>query len=99
MDLLNEANRQVADNSEKRERRRVRGLWIGFIVWVLILLNAIRIGPSIIANGFPLPIFVVGILVDLVIAVVTLVFLRKTYRKLRIKDESHNQAGRRNLSG
>lgn len=99
MDLSNESNREVARTSAKKERRRVQGLWIGFIVWVLILLNAIRMGPSIIAKGFPLPIFVFGVLVDLTVAVVTLVALRKAYRKLRSTDKANNRTGRGNLNG
>lgn len=64
---------------------------IAFIVWVLILLNAIRTGKSIIANGFPLSIFVGGVFVDLVIAVVTLVSLRKAYRRRLNREASKGQ--------
>ena len=98
MDSLNNANRQVADSSTRKEAHRIRGLWIGFIVWVLILLNAIRIGPSIISHRFPLPIFAVGIALDLALAVVTLISLLKAYRKLRGRDESGCQ-GQGNPNG
>lgn len=99
MDLSNEANRQPDNSFIRKERRRVLGLWIGLVVWVLILLNAIRIAPRVLANGVPLPILVLGVLVDLVMAFGTLALLRKTYKKLRSRDESSNQAGRGNLDG
>lgn len=99
MDLSNEPNRQVTDVTVKKERRRVLGLWIGLVVWVLILLNAIRIAPRVLADGVPLPILVLGVFVDVTMAFGTLALLRKTYKKLRSKDESSNQAGRGSLDG
>jgi hypothetical protein len=99
MDLSNEENRQSDGSSARKERRRIRGLWIGFAVWVLILLNAIRVGPHIVANGFPFPIFVVGVSMDLLIAVVTFVYLRKAIRNQRSREKSQDQASRGNLDG
>ena len=91
MDLSDELKRR-ADSTSGSERARIRGLWVGFVIWVLILLNAIRIGPGIIAHGFPLPIFIVGVLVDLLIAVVTLVALRNAIGKQRSRGKSKVQA-------
>jgi hypothetical protein len=88
MDLSNRENREADGDSARNERRRIRGLWIAFVVWVLILLNAIRMGPRIIAGGFPLPIFFAGILLDLLIAVVAFVYLRKAIRHRRNREES-----------
>ena len=99
MDLPNKENRQADGNSARDERRRILGLWIGFIVWSLVLLNAIRIGPRVIAKGVPLPIFAGGVLLDLLIAVVTFVYLRKAIKKQRSREISRDRPSRENLDG
>lgn len=65
------------DRARKRVQRRIRMLWIGFATYFLVFLNAVRLAPSV-----PYQVFVIGALLNIVIVVTIILFLRRAYKEL-----------------
>jgi uncharacterized membrane-anchored protein len=63
-------------------RSRIFALWFGLIIWCLILFNAARLAT---VKAVPIPAFVVGSLIDLVVIGCTIIALRKAYGKKQPK--------------
>jgi hypothetical protein len=74
--------RAQADLAALKIRSRIRGLWIALAVWVIILVNAIRIAPDV-SHWIPSPIVVLGILFNVGLVAVTAILLKRAYDQLR----------------
>jgi hypothetical protein len=83
MELENSSSRGAADLAAIKTRSRIRGLWVGLAIWVFILINALRVAPALTANWVPMPIYALGLLVNLGLIAYTAYMLRKSYRDLR----------------
>jgi hypothetical protein len=72
-------NGRLSNSSQETDgpRSRIFALWFMLIIWCLMLFNAARLTA---VKAVPIPAFVVGSLIDLVIIGCTITALRNAYR-------------------
>jgi hypothetical protein len=73
-------NENPAEREEaiKQDKKRLRMLWVGFITYFLIMLNALRF-----ATKVPYQIFILGALINMSIIVSIFVAMNKVRRRMQ----------------
>jgi len=66
------------DKADERFRRRIRMLWIGFVLYLAIMFNGLRY-----ARLLPYQLFAIGSAVNILIIVAFVVAIRNAYKKQR----------------
>lgn len=71
----------MSSNTRESRRRKLRGLWIGLVVYLAVILFAFRFAASV-----PYPFLVMGGILDMVIIISFVVVISRTYKKMRQPD-------------
>lgn len=78
MDIEQKQSSEVSSSTSRAsDRRRIRVLWIGLVLYFLIMLNALRY-----AYRVPYQILILGSLVNVAIILAIIVSIRRVYRRL-----------------
>jgi hypothetical protein len=71
------------DFRKQADKRRIKLLYIGLVMWIVVFLNAVvRYGSRV-----PYQVFVLGSVIDFIMIIAFILGLRKAYRRLGSESE------------